>query len=272
MLVQTHDHRLPQADASTPIAYNSRTSTCIPPLPDPSLPTRTAHRLQRRAKAAPYHIPSAPSYQTEVQVHAPQPVQHYSPVQALSDASSLAASVPLPQNACAGAHGTILGPFSPRSDCDLSQPTEITATQMCASDAIAGGENDASSEELTHLALASIPSASQTVPIIKMPKVPKIPHLSNAQVPTEEGFSLSPVNTQAASQLQTYTPSSLPPQNTFPTPSELLSELTHREQGPIADARRMKKRKTLLDEHTGSTGFTHTDPYAQFSSLPERSQ
>lgn len=277
MLVETYDHRLPQLDASTPTVYSSLTSTSIPPLSETFVSTHTVHRLQRRARAAPYQIlnatriasSSANTYQPSPHVHAPQPIQYQSPVQALDEASSTVGPTTPQQTACAGAHGTILGPFSPRPDCEFGNPPgELTATQMCAADAAAGGEYTISPEETTSFYSTHTSTVTQ-VPIIKMPKVPKIPHVSSVQVSPIDQPSSSSTAAHPASELQAHPPNKFPPaQNTFPTPSELLSELTQREQGTASDARRAKRRKTPLDDYTCSNGFVPTDPYDVLPRLP----
>lgn len=272
MLFETHDHLLPQLNTAVQFPAVPTTSTYTSSAHDRSfMTTHTAHRLQRRAKAAPYclnsSVPLSSSsslpYHLDAHVHAPQPIQTYTSPQVLRNASPISAYIHSPQNACTGVHGSILGSFSPRSAYDLNSPGGLTATPISAVDTVTNSEIIVNADEkISHIPPPPSSTAyAAQVPIIKMPKIPKIPSLANAHVPSPGESSAGAITTNGTSELHSYPRDNLPPaQNTFPTPSELLNELTQREQGTLPDARRVKRRKTPLSD-TASAGYAPTDPY-----------
>lgn len=276
MLFETHDHLFPQLTAPVQAPLVSPTSpyTTGSAHDRSFMSTHAVHRLQRRNKAAPYYIsstapPSSSSsspYHIDTHVHAPQPVQTYTSPQVLQDTSPISAYLHSPQNICTGVHGTILGSFSPRSGYGLNSPGGLTVTPIPATDTVTSSEIIVNTNEKTcHVPPAPSSSAfSAQVPIIKMPKIPKIPGLGNAHIPTPGESSAGAITTNGTSELHSYPRDNLPPaQNTFPTPSELLNELTQREQGTLPDARRAKRRKTPLSDST-SAGYAPTDPYVPY--------
>ena len=66
---------------------------------------------------------------------------------------------------------------------------------------------------------------------------------------------------RANSHLQPSILPDLPPSKTFPTPSELLSELTQRDaSAPKEEIKKTRKRKSQPDMNNANDGYTPTDP------------
>lgn len=262
--------------------------------PQSAFPRVVSNRRDRRMSFAPYPIAHSmnasgahshrpfhkglPS-QHSVSIHSPRPVPIFNPAQAFDNAvasgrvqTSLAYSP--------GAHGTILGPFDSENVCFPNAILdELTATQM----AIMQANNISAQGIAPSLPASSVPiqvRQSQALginsgfPHIQVPRIPSIPQLPACPPST------STIDLDAPAKLPNgmpYLPDAIPPEtsqlhikpsgklvppsDTFPTPVELLGELSVRDaEAAQRDRRRAERRKAQLNHETEKLGFTPTDP------------
>ncbi|KAI5124595.1 hypothetical protein M0805_004207 [Coniferiporia weirii] len=217
-------------------------------------------------------------------LHSPRPVQSYNPVHALDMAgANMATACNISRSSpCTGAHGTIFGSFASQSESISTdaQNAELAATQVASMPA--SSIDDSSNTAYTHpspsatpptrMYPAMTPQARRTssLPQIQLPRARHVPQLPQIQT---NDFHLSPADfpsnppplplgaASTASDLHAHPADKIPPpQNTFPTPSELLSELTARDRDMQKDQKRAKRRKAQQDEIAKSLGYSPTDP------------
>ncbi|KAH8120427.1 hypothetical protein DFH11DRAFT_61294 [Phellopilus nigrolimitatus] len=292
MLVHTYNHLIPHVDGQ-PTAYSSSTtSSYIPDIsyddlnstPQPPSPLVASHRRERRMRAAPYppsissnvaaaaswdssssqHFTQSPEHYApqSVPLHSPRPVQFYNPVHALNRSNA----------ACTGAHGTILGAFSPHPEptSAAAEFGELTATQMaCTSSAQAANSSPLDmtppASAYDHFTPQAHNAHLSYIQVPQVPHIPQIPQASSLGYPAPSAGSNPPflpaAIPPAASDLHTHPTDKLPPpQNTFPTPSELLVELSARDRDTQKTQKRVKHRKSHQDQVAKDLGYTPTDP------------
>ncbi|KAL5495168.1 hypothetical protein ACEPAI_630 [Sanghuangporus weigelae] len=267
------------------------------PHPHHSVIPRVVHssRRDRRMSSAPYPNPlsiNASSVHTQrfyhkgisaqhnVFLHSPRPVPFFNPVQAFDNAMTNA-HVQSPLAFAPGAHGTIINPFDkehfgfPNAVFD-----ELTATQMArlqASNVSAQGAPSSlhAPSVSTQMWHNHTFAANPSFPQIQVPQVPSIPQVpagpppsscstdldASARRPSEMPYLPDAIPPET-SQLHIKTSGKLvPPSDTFPTPVELLGELSIRDaEAAQRDRRRVERRKAQLVHETERLGFTPTDP------------
>ncbi|KAH8108947.1 hypothetical protein DFH11DRAFT_1818351, partial [Phellopilus nigrolimitatus] len=288
MFAQTYNHLNPHVDGQLTAYSGPINSSYIPDIsyddlnfsPQPPSPLVATHRLKRRMRDAPYppsiscnvaaaasldssssqHFIQSPEHYSpqSVPLYYPRPVQFNNPVHAL-DRSNVA-------------HGTILGAFSPHPEPTSTGAEfgELTVTQM----ACTSSTQAANSFPLDMTPPASAydhftPQAHNAhLPYVQVPQVPHNPQLPQA---SSHGYSapssrynspfLPAAIPPAASYLHTHPTDKLPPpQNTFPTPPELLIELAALDRDSQRTQRGVRHRKWHQHLVAKNLGYTPTDP------------
>ncbi|KAL5534145.1 hypothetical protein ACEPAG_606 [Sanghuangporus baumii] len=270
-LSRTHSHHstIPRV---VPSARRDRRMSSAP-YPNPlSINTSSVHTQRFYHKGIPA--------QHDVSLHSPRPVPFFNPVQAFDNAMTNA-HVQSPLAFAPGAHGTIVDPFDKEH---FSFPNvvydELTATQMArmqASNISAQGtpsslQAPSVSTQIWHNQTFA---ANPSFPQIQVPQVPSIPKVPAGPPPSSCSIDLDAPAGRPGE--MPYLPDAIPPEtsqlhikpsgklvppsDTFPTPVELLGELSIRDaEAAQRDRRRVERRKAQLVHETERLGFTPTDP------------
>ena len=251
-------------------------------------------RRDRRLRTAPYPL-SIPAAATrfplltssgqdhpvhhDVPLHSPRPVSYYNRPRTF-DRMSASNSISSPLAFSPGAHGTILEPFEiPTESGDTSSGffREVTATQLAGlptdvtkvCDTLAYVSSPCSSRH----SQSNLPRESGQYFQITVPQIPSVPPVPvPSSVPSSD-----PPSPSISNNCVPYLPDAIPPEtsqllikpsgalpppsDTFPTPVDLLSELSLRDaESEQKDRRRVERRKAQIQREAETLGFTPTDP------------